>query len=1240
MLLKDAISIPSEVHQGDLVFKLTDAAAHADATVNDYVVTDQLLASFVEVVRLVRSATDEHVSKAAYLSGSFGSGKSNFMGVLQLLLDGHPGALAKPELAPVVKELRDWQGDRRFLTVPFHLIGARDIESAIFGGYVRHVQEVHPNAPLPDVFADEALLANADQLRSTLGDEAFFTALAALGGTSDDEGWGDFAGWNADRYVNARSAPVGDTERSLLVQALLGSLLSGYAEAVRANEGGYVNLEQGLAAISRHAQSLGYAGLILFLDELILWLLSRMADVAFATAEASKVTKLVESATADRPIPILSIIARQRDLRELVGNEVPGLEKMAFVDQLDYQQGRFSNITLDDSNLPKVAHYRLLRPSNPEGTAALESAFSALDLTDAMRDVLCGEFGGNDAFRLTYPFSPAFLTVVVDVAGALQRTRTGLRVLLQLLVDHRDQLTVGDLVPVGDLYDVLAASEDPLSDEMKSAFAQAKRIYAERLRPVLAATHAIGEGAPVTEAFRTDDRLVKTLLLAALVPNSLPFRNLTVSRLVALNHGLITSPVPGQEVSVVVNKLRGWAAQVGELQLGTDPHDPTVAVVLSDVDTRSILESVRPYDNTGTRRQLVRDIIVGELGLTADVLAHTYRFDWKGVKRDVDLRFGNVRDTADLSDSDFANDGDRWKVIIDFPFDDEGHTPSEDLARIGGFRDRGASWRTVVWLPSFFTAGTRELLGTLVRLNHLLANDERFAEATKNLSPTARAAARPQLEAQQHASRQRLSHALLMAYGVVGADGATVDSSHGLADHFPSLQAGFVVRPPVPNEPRLRPMLDDVIAQALAHSYPAAPDIAREVRVGDLRKVLEVCQGALDHADNRLPLVPAPERTLMSGIANPLRLGTQSEQAFVVDGVGGVWDNLFTRYLASREKAGEAGAATVAHLRRWIDEPDPRGLTREMQNLVLIVWATATNRRFTDHGGPARVGIEQLADNFEVVAQPLPTAPVWTVARERAERVFGVPQLPDVPSANGLAKLSAGLLDGVARYGHDVGPLETELQRLVELLGAGVAFGSSEGVPARILTARAASALIHGIEAAPDDLARAAAIAEADLHPSPEAVSKSLSSATAIVDAIRSIDHGLLSSAFVRAEGAGLPTELAALLDMDELAQPLVGPLRGVYDKARAIVLDTAPTPTPIVPLPPVVAPPPVPPAPVVPPIVPPPPPGRRAVHVSETDVGSALARLEQLRVRLTSSEIADVKIEIAYTEPDSGGGT
>jgi hypothetical protein len=76
--------------------------------------------------------------------------------------------------------------------------------------------------------------------------------------------------------------------------------------------------------MSRHARDLGYDAVILFLDELVLWLASHAADVSFVSREGTKLVKLVEATNADRPIPLVSFVARQRDLRDLVGENLAG----------------------------------------------------------------------------------------------------------------------------------------------------------------------------------------------------------------------------------------------------------------------------------------------------------------------------------------------------------------------------------------------------------------------------------------------------------------------------------------------------------------------------------------------------------------------------------------------------------------------------------------------------------------------------------------------------------------------------------------------------------------------------------------------------------------------------------------------------------------------------------------------------------------------------------------------------
>ena len=48
---------------------------------------------------------------------------------------------------------------------------------------------------------------------------------------------------------------------------------------------GFVSLDEGLSIMSKHAQALGYDAVVLFLDELILWLASHAADLPSSTAK-------------------------------------------------------------------------------------------------------------------------------------------------------------------------------------------------------------------------------------------------------------------------------------------------------------------------------------------------------------------------------------------------------------------------------------------------------------------------------------------------------------------------------------------------------------------------------------------------------------------------------------------------------------------------------------------------------------------------------------------------------------------------------------------------------------------------------------------------------------------------------------------------------------------------------------------------------------------------------------------
>src|SRR5260370_42465390 len=100
--LRELFNLPERVNPGDFVLKLSDVVDHPDVVLKDYVVTDQLAKCFDDALALVESAVTSRETKATYLHGSFGAGKSHFMAVLYLLLQATTAARFLEKLAPCV----------------------------------------------------------------------------------------------------------------------------------------------------------------------------------------------------------------------------------------------------------------------------------------------------------------------------------------------------------------------------------------------------------------------------------------------------------------------------------------------------------------------------------------------------------------------------------------------------------------------------------------------------------------------------------------------------------------------------------------------------------------------------------------------------------------------------------------------------------------------------------------------------------------------------------------------------------------------------------------------------------------------------------------------------------------------------------------------------------------------------------------------------------------------------------
>jgi hypothetical protein len=555
-------------------------------------------------------------------------------------------------------------------------------------------------------------------MRKRSGDEAFFRDLNAGSdaGGNGDSGWGDLSGgWDAASFEAAMLEPPSGDDRVRLVGDLISHFFTAIADVAESRGEAFVPLDDGLSIMSRHAKALGYDAVILFLDELILWLASRAADASFVSSEGTKLVKLVEAGQRGPPDSAGELCGAAARL-EGAGRREPGRFAATAVQRFAAALGSsLPHHPLEDRNLPAIVEKRVLKPVSEAARQTLGNAFDEFQkVRPEVWNTLLTETADKEMFRKVYPFSPALVQTLIAVSAALQRERTALKLMLQLLVDRRDDLELGQIIPVGDLFDVIADGDEPFSEAMRIHFDNAKRLYKQKLLPHLERQHGvtwenirIGDADPAkARMLRNDARLIKTLLLSALVPEVDSLKALTAQRLAALNHGTIKSPIPGRETQDVLRKCKEWAADIGEIKV-TDDANSLISIQVTGVDIEPIVRGpAASSDNPGNRRRRVREMLFEQLGVTDtnDMFA-TYPVLWRGTRREVEVLYENVRE---MSDEKLRGRPGTWTVVIDFPFDDQKYTPADDLARLAattvttrkrwcGCRRSSAPRRSMIW---------------------------------------------------------------------------------------------------------------------------------------------------------------------------------------------------------------------------------------------------------------------------------------------------------------------------------------------------------------------------------------------------------------------------------------------------------------------------------------------------------------------------------------------------------------
>lgn len=1152
--LSEFLDLPEEVTTSAFVVRLLEAVQRPEALMASYAITADIHDALDRGLALIINAVKEGRNDASFIHGSFGSGKSHFMAVLSLLAGNSPRPWSEAKLHDLLAR-HEWVKEKKLLRLHLNLMDAPTLGDKLFGAYIDEIRKLHPDAAVPPLFANDALFANAEATRARQGDESFFAELNR--GAKMDARWGKGAGdvWTRARFDEARA-----TADPKLRASLFSALVKTHFPAFLSQTSTYLPFEQGVVELTRHAKALGYDAIVLFLDELVLWLATKAGNREALQTEMGKFGKLAEGQAADQAVPIISFAARQRDIGEMVGEQYAGDASEAVRNSLKWWEGRFNTIKLPDKDLPAIIEKRVVHPKNGAAKQALDQAFEGMRRTlgSTAWGTLLGDIGDEAGFRRVYPFSPALVEVLVAMSHYLQRERTALRLLVDMLVNHLSDFELGKLVPVGDLYDALAEGEEPMDGTMRERFAAAKRLYesellphiqeqnktlsAERCQRLRSDLVTVGCANCRETKCRNDNRIAKTLLLAALAPNTPVLRNLTAGRLVQLNHGTLKSMVPGAEPGMAAQRIRGWATEIGKVRV-TGNDDPAVSVVLEGVDVKPIIQAAGHYDTDGARRAKLRELLFEALEIDAtDNTIEGYKVEWRHTDRRGTVHFGNVREMSD--DTLRAAEGEAFRFILDYPFDNPGRSPQEDEQRIARFTEAAPDTKTIVWLPSFLADPVQRDLGDLAILDRILEGDS-WKGHLANLRPDDQTRAREELISRATQKRERIRRALDAAYGLVRAENGVLDPTRSVTQNFYALKAGWKLRAVAAAD--LRRGMSMAIEQLLDDTYPRHPHFEDKPTRAKLEKELEMLSRLVEADGQRLPLVKGEQKALDSADKLGLVQVRDGQATLSVS----AYDDLDQQLRAQSIETPD-----VATLHRLFDAEGVKGLGPEVADFIVLAYATVRGREIVYGGQPLRtLTLGKLPRDAELLQPRLPEEAAWHRAVIQAGKLFGI-SVGKAWTPRNLRSLSEQVGVKVDEaWNH-------RAQEIGQLLGKrGEWFGAN---PARLRTAVCVAGLLTALRQA-DAVRKVEVLAEISPEASgtsEAAMERHLTSARAVAPVLANDVHFASFPALVnRADEAaiGVLNELKEALEANELQVALASVLNELSIRAQRLV-QAAPT--------------------------------------------------------------------------------
>jgi hypothetical protein len=704
---------PEDIRAMGFVIKLREAKPDSQEVrqlVADYVITPVVAKELPRILDDMKQVYDRGEEYGRFIHGSFGSGKSHFMTMLALLLEN--AAPAWDKFAPVLAAHRDelaskgregpehrsWIPDANLLVVRVHMLSVRGrstgLDRAIYDGLNQALEA--RGKPKFEFLHVDGILEEVRREADEYGDVVWKRL--------------ETAGIVGDRADFESVAKGSAKDREALARAWLE-----YKGRDASQAGIDPRWSEGLKRMGEHVKAQGFGGIVLMLDEYLLWLAEKSGQ-EFVT-EINSLNVIVDHNTGQRPAPIFVFVARQRNLKDFFPDLI---EEDKIHEHLDHHSKRFEETRLQDVELRHIVHGRVLRPKQPD---AVREAIAGLarEHQKLLPALLAG--ADLDYLRDVYPFHPALIEMLVDVTSLMQRERSALRLLYELLVVHNPTLPLGEFLPVGSAFDAIFPRSGVEASKKVELMQDIHHQYYSRLAP------AMKRMADDTPEFAGDrwnalDQLVKTVLLAEVSPR-LKQGGLTIERLVQLNSVVVEGETFRGRLNVARTDLLLLQQVVPDLQIAGSDKSASVRYVLGRVNLTEVLVRARSKVDNDTARfnELYRTLkpalgIAGTKGFEGVENDGEWELTWRKTKRKGRLKIANIRE---LSNEDFEPPDGAFKVLIDYPWDKPGHTVDEDRLRASNVRKAKGTLHTVCWLPRHMTPSELGVMTELAAVRYLMS---------------------------------------------------------------------------------------------------------------------------------------------------------------------------------------------------------------------------------------------------------------------------------------------------------------------------------------------------------------------------------------------------------------------------------------------------------------------------------------------------------------------------------------